>query len=157
MFVSIGLPRCVRALSLHYVMTSVCSVKSQALPWAWLVNRFGRHICLILGSTISVIILFGLCFSNKTSDKELRRIIILISKVVQGFGLGTAKVATVTVIKQFPWSAWITGVVCSVIIIAYGLSCSPSSAYAIFGERSSLRLQSKSMSSNSLRMRSTWE
>jgi SP family general alpha glucoside:H+ symporter-like MFS transporter len=66
----------------------------------WLMDRFGRRFCLMMGSTIGVIAILELFLSNKPGDKEWRRIMILIGKVLQGFGLGIIKIATMTYMSE---------------------------------------------------------
>ncbi|KAH7134931.1 general substrate transporter [Dendryphion nanum] len=66
----------------------------------WLMDRMGRRFCLMLGSTIGILAILELFFSNRPADKEWRRIMILIGKVVQGFGLGVIKIGTMTYMSE---------------------------------------------------------
>lgn len=66
----------------------------------WLIDRFGRRSCMMLGSAIGIIAILELFFSNRPSDKEWRRIMLLIGKVVQGFALGIIKIGTMTYMSE---------------------------------------------------------
>ncbi|KAF2462631.1 MFS general substrate transporter [Lindgomyces ingoldianus] len=66
----------------------------------WLVDRRGRRFCLMVGSTIGIVAILELFFSNRPADKEWRRIMLLIGKVLQGFGLGIIKIGTITYMSE---------------------------------------------------------
>jgi len=66
----------------------------------WLMDRMGRRFCLMMGSAIGVAAILELFFSNRPSDKEWRRIMLLIGKVIQGFGLGIIKIGTMTYMSE---------------------------------------------------------
>ncbi|KAH8731609.1 hypothetical protein GQ44DRAFT_755693 [Phaeosphaeriaceae sp. PMI808] len=66
----------------------------------WLMDRLGRRFCLMMGSTIGIVAILNLFFSNRPADKGWRRIILLIGKVVQGFGLGIIKIGTMTYMSE---------------------------------------------------------
>ncbi|KAF2187526.1 MFS general substrate transporter [Zopfia rhizophila CBS 207.26] len=66
----------------------------------WLLDRIGRRFCLLLGSIIGALAILTLFLSNMPADKEWKRIMILIGKVVQGLGLGIVKIETFTYMSE---------------------------------------------------------
>ncbi|KAF2714952.1 MFS general substrate transporter [Pleomassaria siparia CBS 279.74] len=66
----------------------------------WLLDRMGRRFCLLVGSIIAAIAVLVLFLSNMPEDKTWRRSMILIGKVVQGFGLGIVKVEAITYMSE---------------------------------------------------------
>jgi SP family general alpha glucoside:H+ symporter-like MFS transporter len=66
----------------------------------WLLDRMGRRFCLLLGSIIGALAVLTLFLANMPAEKKWRRIMILIGKVIQGFGLGIIKVETFTYMSE---------------------------------------------------------
>jgi MFS family permease len=66
----------------------------------WLLDRMGRRFCLLLGSIIGAGAILTLMFSNMPANKQWRRIMILIGKVIQGVGLGIIKIETYTYMSE---------------------------------------------------------
>lgn len=66
----------------------------------WLLDKIGRRLCLLIGSITGAggILLFVI--ANRPEDKESRRIMILVAKVVQGLGLGIIKIETFTYLSE---------------------------------------------------------
>jgi SP family general alpha glucoside:H+ symporter-like MFS transporter len=66
----------------------------------WFMERFGRKFCLMVGSVIGAVGILDFFLSNKPGDKEMRRIMLLVGKVIQGFGLGVIRVSTMTYMSE---------------------------------------------------------
>lgn len=66
----------------------------------FLLDRMGRRFCLLLGSFVGAAGILALFLANKPADKEWRRIMILIGKVIQGLGLGVIKIETFTYMSE---------------------------------------------------------
>jgi SP family general alpha glucoside:H+ symporter-like MFS transporter len=66
----------------------------------WLMDRTGRRSCIMVGSVIGIIAIMDLVMLNKPADKEWRRIMVLIGKVVQGCGIGMIKIGTMAYMSE---------------------------------------------------------
>ena len=55
---------------------------------------------MMMGSALGILAILELFFSNRPSDKEWRRILLLVGKVVQGFALGIIKIGTMTYMSE---------------------------------------------------------
>ncbi|PVI04589.1 MFS general substrate transporter [Periconia macrospinosa] len=71
-----------------------------AILGGWLLDKIGRKLCLLMGSIIGVVGILLFVSANKPADKDSRRIMILLAKVVQGFGLGIIKIETFTYLSE---------------------------------------------------------
>lgn len=66
----------------------------------WFLDRWGRRFCLMVGSMIGAGAIVILMLSNKPKNKDTMRIMILLGKVIQGFGLGIIKIETFTYLSE---------------------------------------------------------
>ncbi|KAF2865474.1 general substrate transporter [Massariosphaeria phaeospora] len=66
----------------------------------WLLDIKGRRFCLLMGSTIGALGILELFFADKPNNKEYRRIMILIGKIIQGSGIGIIKMGTITYMSE---------------------------------------------------------
>lgn len=66
----------------------------------WLLDRWGRRACLKTGSMIGIGAILVFVLASLPSNKDWKRIMILIGKVFQGFGLGIIKIETFTYISE---------------------------------------------------------
>ena len=109
----------------------------------WFLDRWGRRFCLMIGSVIGICAILIFVMANTPQNKDWKRIMILIGKVLQGFGLGIIKIETFTYMSEvIPVS--LKGAVMSLVpiftllgqligaVIIFAVSTSESSsAYAI--------------------------
>lgn len=66
----------------------------------WFLDRWGRRFCLMIGSSIGICAILIFVMANTPQDKNWKRIMILIGKVLQGFGLGIIKIETFTYMSE---------------------------------------------------------
>lgn len=66
----------------------------------WFLDRWGRRFCLMIGSSIGICAILVFVMANTPQDKNWKRIMILIGKVLQGFGLGIIKIETFTYMSE---------------------------------------------------------
>ncbi|KAJ4351466.1 uncharacterized protein N0V89_006809 [Didymosphaeria variabile] len=66
----------------------------------WFLDRWGRRFCLMMGSIIGIGAILILTLSNKPENKDGKRVMILVGKVMQGFGLGIIKIETFTYMSE---------------------------------------------------------
>ncbi|KAF2451889.1 MFS general substrate transporter [Karstenula rhodostoma CBS 690.94] len=66
----------------------------------WFLDRWGRRFCLMVGSMIGAGAILILVLSNQPENKDTKRIMILVGKVIQGFGLGIIKIETFTYLSE---------------------------------------------------------
>ncbi|CAI6340700.1 unnamed protein product [Periconia digitata] len=66
----------------------------------WLLDKIGRKLCLVIGSIIGAVGILIFVISNRPANKDGRRIMILVAKVLQGFGLGMIKIETFTYLSE---------------------------------------------------------
>lgn len=66
----------------------------------WMLDRTGRRFCLLVGSIIGAGAILMLVLANKPGGKDAKRIMILMGKIIQGFGLGIIKIETFTYMSE---------------------------------------------------------
>ncbi|KAL1593174.1 hypothetical protein SLS60_010782 [Paraconiothyrium brasiliense] len=66
----------------------------------WLLDRWGRRFCLMMGSIIGIGAILILFLANTPESKDGKRVMILMGKVIQGFGLGIIKIETFTYMSE---------------------------------------------------------
>lgn len=66
----------------------------------WFLDRWGRRFCLMVGSIIGIGAILVFVLANTPSNKDYKRIMILVGKVIQGFGLGIIKIETFTYMSE---------------------------------------------------------
>ncbi|KAJ4305762.1 hypothetical protein N0V90_001294 [Kalmusia sp. IMI 367209] len=66
----------------------------------WFLDRYGRRFCLRMGSIFGAFAIGILFLANMPANKNGKRIMILVGKVVQGFGLGIIKIETFTYMSE---------------------------------------------------------
>lgn len=66
----------------------------------WFLDRWGRRFCLMIGSMIGIGAILIFVLANMPANKDGKRIMILLGKVIQGFGLGIIKIETFTYMSE---------------------------------------------------------
>jgi SP family general alpha glucoside:H+ symporter-like MFS transporter len=66
----------------------------------YLIDRVGRKFCLKLGGSIGAAAISILVLCNMPADKNAKRIMILVGKVIQGVGLGIIRVPTFSYLSE---------------------------------------------------------